>query len=130
MKKIKLSLFVLSLLLMLVLVGCGSSEFKLTLQYEDGTLIEEITAKKGEEVELEDLEKEGHTFLGWYNGDTKVESPAKFSKKATLVAKFSINQYTYKFVVKDEVVKEVTANYGTTIEYPSDPEIESTAEFS
>ena len=130
MKKIKLSLFVLSLLLMLVLVGCGSSEFKLTLQYEDGTLIEEITAKKGEEVELQDLEKEGHTFLGWYNGDTKVESPAKFSKKATLVAKFSINQYTYKFVVKDEVVKEVTANYGTTIEYPSDPEIESTAEFS
>lgn len=130
MKKIKFSLFVLSLLLMFVLVGCGSNEFTITFQYEDGTLIEEKVVQKGEEVELQNLEKEGHTFLGWYNGEQKVESPAKFSKKATLVAKFSVNQYTYKFIVNNEVVKEVTANYGSTIEYPSNPEIESTDEFS
>ena len=42
-------------------------------------------------IELPVLTLEGYTFDGWYDGDTKVDSPYKVTKAVTLTAKFTEN---------------------------------------
>ena len=50
-------------------------------------------------IELRTLTLVGYTFDGWYDGDTKVESPYKVTKAVTLTAKFT------------EIVPDTTNNF-------------------
>ncbi len=55
-----------------------------------------------DEIVLSDPTKDGYTFLGWYNGDKKVEKIEKGSMAdVTLEAKWSANLYTLSITSED-----------------------------
>ena len=69
-----------------------------------------------------DPAKEGHTFIGWYNGEEKWNFETPVTKNLTLTAKWQINQYTITFQPEnggqDIVIKQ---DYGTAITAPANP---------
>ena len=121
---------ILFVFLLFICVGCKAPTYNIILQLEDGSEYKTLVIEEGQTLTLDQLEKEGHTFDGWYEGEVKVENNSVVNKDMTLIAKFTINSYTYKFIVDGKVVKEETGVYGDKIEYPLDPEKESTVEFS
>ena len=130
----KFSFILISLLILFLTVSCKDSEqtktFNVNLKYEDGAIYKTENVNEGSSITLDSLTKEGYTFLGWYLNDTKQESPFVPTNNVDLVAKFAINQYTYKFVDADgTVLKEETADYGSTIVYPANPSKEGNDEF-
>ena len=63
--------------------------------------------------------KIGHTFLGWYNGETKVEAiEIGTTDNLTLVAKWQINKYTVTF---SDGVASQEVEYGKTATAPTNP---------
>ena len=61
--------------------------------------------------------KDGYEFLGWYDGETKVE---KVSGDATLVAKWSPIQYEVTFMANgEEALESEKVNYGSLFTVPS-----------
>lgn len=123
MKRIK---YILVLLVMILCIAScvmpgTTTQYKVKLMLDEDTVYETLTVKSGEEVELPTPEKEGYTFEGWYEDEKLVESKLTVTKDTTLIAKFNVLKYTYKFIVDGEVIKEVEAEPGTEIEYPEDP---------
>lgn len=120
MKRIKfLFLTFIIVAIMFLLVGCAKKSYTITLNNEDGSQHTVITCQEGKEVSLPTIEKEGHTFEGWFNGDVKVESPAKFSADTTLQAKFTKKYFEYKFLDRlNNIIKLETVPYGSPIVYP------------
>ena len=123
MKRIK---YILVLLVMILCIAScvmpgTTTQYKVKLMLDEDTVYETLTVKSGEEVELPTPEKEGYTFEGWYEDEKLVESKLTFTKDTTLMAKFNVLKYTYKFIVEGEVILEVEAEPGTEIEYPEDP---------
>ena len=133
MKSNKILVFIMMLVSLVFVTSCAQSTpiYRVTLNNEDGSVYDVIRFKQGESVQLEDITKEGYTFLGWYtNEDELIEDGYQFTSSMVLTAKFEINQYTYKFIVDGEVVKEETLDYGSEIVYPENPVKEATAEFN
>ena len=59
------------------------------LEYSEGSTAV-ITATYNAEFDLPELTREGYTFLGWYNGNTKVESGKwKYTENITLTPKWA-----------------------------------------
>ena len=126
----KIIYIVTCLVMVLCVVSCrnnSTTQYKITLMLDETTTYNTLTVKAGEEVVLPTPEKNGYSFNGWYEGETLVESKTTFIKDTTLVAKFDVLKYTYKFIVDGEIIKEVTADAGTEIQYPANPTKESTA---
>ena len=75
-------------------------------------------------ITLPILEKEGHTFNGWYdNADFNGEPISGIAEGSTgsllLYAKFTINSYTITFKNDDDsVITTVTQDFGTQLEAP------------
>lgn len=128
MKKIILVLVMFCSIILIT--GCKPKEYTVTLKYEDGTIFKEVIVEKKATINLETPSKDGYTFIGWYDGETKVDGSNGFTADTVLVAKFDINSYTYKFIVDGNIIKEETATYGTTIEFPETPCKDGTQEFS
>lgn len=117
MKKI----FVLFLMVcsLIMITACKPKEYTVTLKFEDGAVFETITVKKGESTTLNTPSKDGHTFNGWYMGTELIDGSQGFKENTELVAKFTINTYTYKFIVEGNVIKETSATYGSSIVLPA-----------
>ena len=66
-----------------------------TFDSDGGSLVDSKTIAKGETVdEPDEPKKEGHTFDGWYYGDTKWVFAYSVTESITLKAKWTINSYT------------------------------------
>ena len=66
--------------------------------------------------------REGYDFLGWYEGETKVENSLTPTRNMDLVAKWEIKKYTVTFKVDGEQYGEVqTVNHGSAATAPADP---------
>lgn len=128
MKKLIVILVMICSLVMIT--ACKAKEFTVTLKFEDGTVFETLTVEEGKSTTLNTPTKEGYTFEGWYNADQLVDGSNGFNVDTELVAKFTINTYSYKFIVDGTAIKEGTLEYGSEIEYPSDPTKEGTDEYS
>ncbi len=127
MKKIKLFIVFGLIALLAFVTSCVKKPLEITLVFEDNTVYDTLFCLPEQNLELPTPTKEGHTFDGWYYNDTKLSGQSNFSSDATLVGKFIVNNYTYKFYVGEEVVKEETLPYGSTIVYPTTtPEKEAT----
>ena len=77
MKKVYLFLFIM--FVGLVFVACDTDK-KYTITYDlDGGTCEGLISEyqSGFEVVLPEPTREGYIFLGWYNGDTKVEKVSR-----------------------------------------------------
>ncbi len=134
MKNIKkLGIIIVAILMLILTVGCNDSEVKeytVNLKYEDGAIYKTLQITEGENLTLEQLTKEGYTFLGWYLNDVKQNNEFIPTSNIDLIAKFQINQYTYKFVDFDgKVLKEETVDYGSAIIAPSNPTRAETDEY-
>ena len=69
-----------------------------------------------------DPAKEGHTFIGWYNGEEKWNFETPVTKNLTLTAKWQINQYTITFdTAGGSEVASITQDYGTAVTAPANP---------
>lgn len=72
----------------LICIAMAPKENKITISFDTdgGSKVDSLKVKKGEKVELPTTEKEGFTFEGWYNGDTKVSKKVSFKRDITLIA--------------------------------------------
>ena len=126
MKKITyifyLLLFCVSLF---VLTSCKKEKdvptYTISFKFDSGETIKELTVKCGENVTIDAPTKEGHTFVGWFINNEEVTFPKSFENNTEVVAKFSVNKYTYKFIVEGATIQEGTLEYGSNIPYPSNP---------
>lgn len=124
MKK-RILLLISALLLVFTLASCKKNEYKITLTYDDGFVYLEETLEEGSSYILPTPSKDGYTFKGWYLEDTLVTSINDVTSNLTVVARFEINSYVAKFYVNGELYHEVTLPYGSTIEYPEDPSLDT-----
>ena len=75
-------------------------------------------------LDMSQFEKTGYTPRLYKNQDyiSEFNSSDVIDENMVLYMKYDINRYTYRFVDKGNVVKEVTADYGTLISPPDNPE--------
>ncbi len=81
-----------------------ATEYTITYNLNGGTnsSLNPICYGVDDEIVLLDPTKDGYTFLGWYNGDKKVEKIEKGSMAdVTLEAKWSANLYTLSVTSED-----------------------------
>lgn len=97
-----------------------------TVKVEGGTIKggSQTSAKveKDGTVTVVAAEKEGYTFAGWYNGETKLSDEAEYSHKVTgditLTAKYNRINYTVTVsggTIKGQDKTTVTVEYGTAV---------------
>ena len=69
-----------------------ATKINITLDVNGGELLEDVSTSYNvysiDSIKLPNVQKEGHIFLGWYDGNTKYEKEASFLEDTTLVAKF------------------------------------------
>lgn len=66
--------------------------------------------------------KEGYSFEGWYNDDTKYDFATPVTENITLTAKWTINQYTITFDTDGgSEIAAITQDYGTPVTAPAAP---------
>lgn len=93
------------------------NKYKLTY-IVDGEEYKSFEIDYGADIKAEPTPtKEGYTFSGW--GEIPKSMPAK---DVTITGSFSINSYKLTYMIDDEVYKEVTYEYGSTITPEQQPE--------
>lgn len=128
MKK-RILIFALAIFTLLTLTSCGK-KFTVTFNADGGTLAGEATVqvKKGKTIsEPTAPTKEGYTFAGWYNGETKYDFSSKVTSDITLVARWS-GQTEFKDPVTitfdskgGSSVKTITVEKGSKATKPTNP---------
>lgn len=128
MKK-RILIFALAIFTLLTLTSCGK-KFTVTFNADGGTLAGEATVqvKKGKTIsEPTAPTKEGYTFAGWYNGETKYDFSSKVTSDITLVARWS-GQTEFKDPVTitfdskgGSSVKTITVERGSKATKPTNP---------
>lgn len=89
--------------------GAGDeSAYNVLWIHPDGEVIDSKSFDSKFDLDLPILTKEGHTFLGWYEEQTKIEE-GSFERSLVLVAKFELTKYTLTFSSDD--VDTVSAYY-------------------
>ena len=97
---------------------------KYTVKYIDQNEEEENEVEAGTIIiNKQEKGKTGYTFLGWYEGDNKIDFPITVDKNITLEAKYKINKYSMKFNDEGNIIKTVTIEYGNTINTSDIPEV-------
>lgn len=89
----------------------------------DGTEVKTENVFAGDRVSAPaDPVKEGYTFLGWYNGDTKFNANSPVTETGIYTAKWEIETYTVTFDANGgSAVEDVTVSYGDRVSAPADP---------
>lgn len=78
-----------------------------------------MTTFIGETIQLPTINKTGHTFDGWYEGDTRVTLSEMPETDKTLTARFTINQYTLNVNgFNGQRINQVTADFGEALTLP------------
>lgn len=93
-----------------------------TFQSEGGSEVASQIRANTPAARPADPTKEGHTFIGWYNGESEWNFETPVTEKLTLTAKWQINRYTITFdTAGGSEVAPITQDYGTTITAPANP---------
>ena len=96
--------------------------YTVTFQSEGGSEVASQIRANTPATRPADPTKEGHTFIGWYNGESEWNFETPVTEKLTLTAKWQINRYTITFKPEnggqDIVIKQ---DYGTAITAPANP---------
>ena len=96
--------------------------YTVTFQSEGGSEVASQIRANAPADRPADPTKEGHTFIGWYNGEDKWNFETLVTTDLTLTAKWQVNQYTITFKPEnggqDIVIKQ---DYGTAITTPANP---------
>lgn len=96
--------------------------YTVTFQSEGGSEVASQIRANTPADQPADPTKEGHTFIGWYNGESEWDFEAPVTTGLILTAKWQVNQYTITFKPEnggqDIVIKQ---DYGTAITAPANP---------
>ena len=96
--------------------------YTVTFQSEGGSEVASQIRANAPAARPADPTKEGHTFIGWYNGESEWNFEIPVTEKLTLTAKWQINRYTITFdTAGGSEVAPITQDYGTTITAPANP---------
>ena len=92
---------------------------KYTVQYiDEGKIIKEEELEEGSIINAPEVTKEGHTFIGWYEGEEKYDVYEPITRNLILESKYEINKYKVRFINEDgSVLQEETLNYGSAPTY-------------
>ena len=110
---------------LVVMTESEYEEYKANLKYTitymvDGEVYKTAELKAGEPITLESApSKEGYTFSGW--SEAPETMPAG---DVVITGSFSINSYKVTFMYGDNVLQEISVQYGATIPLPSSLESE------
>lgn len=111
---------------------CTANEYTFTLDANggEGSRPSQVVAFDSDYI-LPAPTRTGHTFLGWFHGDTKVTdeegsglSQSKFASDTALTARWQINRYTLTVAANDNEYGAVTG--GGTFDYDSQIRITAT----
>ena len=96
--------------------------YTVTFQSEGGSEVASQIRANTPAAQPDNPTKEGHTFIGWYNGESEWDFETPVTADLTLTAKWQVNQYTITFKPEnggqDIVIKQ---DYGTAITAPANP---------
>ena len=96
--------------------------YTVTFQSEGGSEVASQIRANTPAAQPDNPTKEGHTFIGWYNGESEWNFADAVATDLTLTAKWQVNQYTITFKPEnggqDIVIKQ---DYGTAITAPANP---------
>lgn len=96
--------------------------YTVTFQSEGGSEVASQIRANAPAARPADPTKEGHTFIGWYNGESEWNFETPVTEKLTLTAKWQLNRYTITFdTAGGSEVAPITQDYGTTITAPANP---------
>ena len=96
--------------------------YTVTFQSEGGSEVASQIRANAPAARPADPTKEGHTFIGWYNGEEKWNFADAVATDLTLTAKWQLNRYTITFdTAGGSEVAPITQDYGTTITAPANP---------
>ena len=96
--------------------------YTVTFQSEGGSEVASQIRANAPAARPADPTKEGHTFIGWYNGESEWDFETPVTADLTLTAKWQINRYTITFdTAGGSEVAPITQDYGTTITAPANP---------
>ena len=96
--------------------------YTVTFQSEGGSEVASQIRANAPAARPADPTKEGHTFIGWYNGEEKWNFADAVATDLTLTAKWQVNRYTITFdTAGGSEVAPITQDYGTTITAPANP---------
>ena len=91
-------------------------KYLVTYIANDSTIATDSIAFGSKIEQINAPDKEGYTFIGW--AEVPETMPAK---DIVLTAKYSVNKYTIKYVIGEDVIETVTVEYGSTIEFIEEP---------
>ena len=103
------------------------SEIRYTVRFLDGDqLVAALTVTEKGTVTAPALgAREGYTFEGWFNGETRFDFDAPVTDDVTLTAKWSAAEYTVSFETGGgTAVSDQTVVHGGKISVPQNPERE------
>ena len=103
------------------------SEIRYTVRFLDGDqLVAALTVTEKGTVTAPALgAREGYTFEGWFNGETRFDFDAPVTDDVTLTAKWSAAEYTISFETGGgTAVSDQTVVHGGKISVPQNPERE------
>ena len=96
--------------------------YTVTFQSEGGSEVASQIRANTPAAQPDNPTKEGHTFIGWYNGEEKWNFADAVAEALPLTAKWQLNRYTITFKPEnggqDIVIKQ---DYGTAITAPANP---------
>ena len=96
--------------------------YTVTFQSEGGSEVASQIRANTPAAQSDNPTKEGHTFIGWYNGESEWDFETPVTTGLILTAKWQVNQYTITFKPEnggqDIVIKQ---DYGTAITAPANP---------
>ena len=96
--------------------------YTVTFQSEGGSEVASQIRANTPAAQPDNPTKEGHTFIGWYNGESEWDFEAPVTTGLILTAKWQVNQYTITFdTAGGSEVAPITQDYGTTITPPAAP---------
>ena len=92
---------------------------KYTVQYiDEGKIIKKEELEEGSIINAPEVTKEGHTFIGWYEGKEKYDVYEPIARNLILESKYEINKYKVRFINEDEsVLQEEILDYGSIPTY-------------
>jgi uncharacterized repeat protein (TIGR02543 family) len=85
----------------------NANPIRITIKFDSdgGSNVENITFEKGESIALPKCEKEGYTFIGWYDEDAEYKDTKEIEKDITLTARWEKVKEPDKPEVKEVTMK-------------------------
>ena len=104
------------------ITGEVTGAYPVTFQSESGSEVASQIRANTPADRPADPTKEGHTFIGWYSGESEWDFETPVTADLTLTAKWQINRYTITFdTAGGSEVPSITQDYGTAITPPAAP---------